>query len=155
MNAVTIRAAALADADGLGGLMQSYWAFERIAGFDRVNACRQLEMFLSTPSLGRGWLAELDGTAIGYLICPFIYSFERRGLMAEIDEFFVEAAMRSRGVGRALLQAARSSLVESGCVALQMQVAADNQAAQRFYSRLGFEPAPKYQIWVAPLRAQG
>jgi len=58
--------------------------------------------------------------------------------MAEIDELFVRPQSRGRGLGQALLAAARTGLAGCECRWLQMQVADDNPDAQHFYARLGF-----------------
>jgi ribosomal protein S18 acetylase RimI-like enzyme len=114
----------------------------------------QLEQFLSTPAYGQGWLAVATERPVGYLLCTFVYSFEHGGLMAEIDELFVEAEHRRQGIARALLQRALSQLTLRGCVALQMQVSEDNAAAQRFWTKLGFSLKAGYRLWLAPLGAR-
>src|SRR5271168_3176286 len=55
MDEVIIRQAARADAAALCHLMQAYWAFEQIAGFEVLHAHARLDGFLSTHTLGRGW----------------------------------------------------------------------------------------------------
>ncbi|HVE63308.1 MAG TPA: GNAT family acetyltransferase [Mycobacteriales bacterium] len=51
----------------------------------------------------------------------------------------VAQADRARGVGRALMGAAESWVVERGIPKLQLMVRADNEAALGFYARLGYE----------------
>jgi ribosomal protein S18 acetylase RimI-like enzyme len=151
---IDIRPASIADAGQLLPLVKAYWQHDGIAGFEPARLSRQLDEFLATPAHGRGWLAMHAGLAVGYLLCAFVYSFEHGGLMAEVDELFVTPEYRRRGLGQALLAAARTGLTASGCGALQMQVADDNPGAQDFYARLGFAPKSGYRLWVAALRTE-
>jgi ribosomal protein S18 acetylase RimI-like enzyme len=151
MQGLEIRAVEVSDTDRLLPLMSGYWASDAIAGFDEVKVRRQLRDFLSNPAYGRAWLADHGGVAAGYLVCALVYSFEHGGLMAEVDELYVAAPWRGQGIGRQLLAAARSELAVQQCVSLQMQVADDNERAQRFYARLGFRQKFGYRLWVAPL----
>jgi ribosomal protein S18 acetylase RimI-like enzyme len=151
MDGIEIREASLSDGGQLLPLMEAYWQHDAIAGFESGRLRRQLDAFLATASYGCGWLAAHSGTAVGYLLCTFVYSFEHGGVMAEIDELFVGAEYRRRGIGQALLTKARVALAEHGCVCLQMQVADDNTQSQDFYSRLGFKEKSGYRLWVSPL----
>ena len=151
MDEIAIREASISDGGQLLPLIQAYWRHDDIAGFESARLQRQLDDFLATPNYGRGWLATHTGTAIGYLLCTFVYSFEHGGLMAEIDELFVSAQYRGQGIGRALLARARAALVARGCVCLQMQVADGDTQSQGFYSRLGFKEKSGYRLWVSPL----
>jgi ribosomal protein S18 acetylase RimI-like enzyme len=155
MNGISVRRVQLTDVDQLLPLMEAYWQHEGIVGFDVVRLRHQLDYFLSSPTYGCAWLAERIGTAVGYLLCTFVYSFEQGGVMAEIDELFVGAPWRRQGVDQGLLAAARAGLAERDCVSLQMQVGDDNVRVQRFYARLGFREKRGYRLWVGPLRAPG
>jgi len=151
MESLEIRAVQRSDADRLLPLMAAYWACDGIAGFDHVRIRRQLHDFLSNPSYGCAWLAAREGFVAGYLVYTLVYSFEHGGLMAEIDELYVVAPWRGQGVGQQLVAAAQGELAVRACVSLQMQVADDNERAQRFYARLGFRQKHGYRLWVAPL----
>lgn len=132
-------------------LIERYWAYDGITGFEHDRLRSQLETFLAAPHYGRGWLAESRGRIVAYLLATFTYSFEHGGLMAEIDEIFVEVDQRGEGLGWQLFETAAESLRQSGCVALQMQVSAANTVAQRFYRRCGLEPKRGFEVWVAAL----
>jgi ribosomal protein S18 acetylase RimI-like enzyme len=135
-------------------LIESYWRHDTIVGYEPSRLRRQLTEFLSEAAYGCGWLATRGDTAVGYLLCSFVYSFEHGGLMAEIDELFVATAFRRQGIGQALLGRAQAELATRGCRHLQMQVADDNTRAQGFYRRLGFEQKTGYRLWLAALDAQ-
>lgn len=98
MEGLQIRAVQRSDTDQLLPLMAAYWLSDGIAGFDELKVRRQLEEFISSPSYGCAWLAEIDGVAAGYLVCTLAYSFEHGGLMAEIDELYIQATWQGKGV---------------------------------------------------------
>lgn len=138
------------DVDTLLPLVAAYWQHDGIAGFDIARVRHSLTELLSTPTLGRGWLARVPQQAAGYLLCTFNYSLEHGGRIAEVDELFVDAPWRGRGTGAALLDAAHQSLRSLGCVGLQMQVADDNTRAKNFYARMGFAEKAGYRLWLKP-----
>jgi len=119
MERLEIRSVQHADTDRLLPLMAAYWASDAIAGFEELTVRRQLREFLSTPSYGCAWLADIESIAVGYLVCTLVYSFEHGGLMAEVDELYVDAPWRGQGVARALMTAARAELHARTCVSLQ------------------------------------
>ncbi|WP_222919169.1 GNAT family N-acetyltransferase [Natrinema sp. SYSU A 869] len=85
-------------------------------------------------------VARLDGAIIGFASV----SIERgtleldttRGLLSNI---YVEPAYRNRGIGTALLEAAEDSLVQRGADTMLLEVMADNESAQQFYRRKGYD----------------
>ena len=86
---VEIQKATTSDVAVLLPLVAEYWRFENISGFDPERVRTHLLRLLSTPKLGAGWIATVDGVAAGYLLAVYVFSLEHLGLTAEIDEFFV------------------------------------------------------------------
>src|SRR3981189_777167 len=104
---MTIRLATVADIAEMAALVERYWEFESIGGFDRPRVEPLLGDLRAAPERGACWVAEADGRLCGYLLAVFMFSLEHGGLMAEIDELFVAPDMRSAGVGSRLRAAAR------------------------------------------------
>ncbi|MGC3981382.1 MAG: GNAT family N-acetyltransferase [Steroidobacteraceae bacterium] len=127
-------------------LMRQYWEYEQIRGFDAQSAETLLTGFLSHPDLGRGWIALDHDQVLGYLLCSRVFSFEHGGPTAAIDELYVIAEARGQGVGRLLVQTAEREMRAQGCVHIEMEVAAHNVQAQRFYSLLGFASRAGYSL---------
>jgi GNAT superfamily N-acetyltransferase len=146
-----IRRAAAADAPGIAPHMRRYWEFEGIEGFDQARAIASLAGFLSNPQQGAGWIAEHAGRIEGYLLAVLMFSFEHGGMMAEIDEFYVDPSRRSAGTGSLLLEAAERDLRAAGVVRLQLQLGVDNQRGRGFYQRNGFAPRAEYELYEKPL----
>ena len=143
---ITIREAALADVPRICELIAQYWQFEAIEGFDRQRLTVLLEQILAHRDLGIVWVAQSSDALVGYLVAVHVMSLEHKGLMAEIDEFFVVPEARAKGAGRQLLLAAERGLTQAGCVRLQLQLGVDNAAARRFYERHGYEPRDGYEL---------
>jgi GNAT superfamily N-acetyltransferase len=146
------RRATAQDIPQLLELVRHYWEFEGISGFDAARTAALLQRLCTEPALGSAWVAASGAGLLGYLIAVSVLSVEHQGVMAEIDEFFVVAAARGRGVGAALLTALEGALAQDGCVRLQLQLAVDNQAARTFYERRGFRGRDAYTLLDKPLR---
>jgi GNAT superfamily N-acetyltransferase len=149
-----IRLAAVGDAAAIAALVERYWVFESIGGFDRQRIEALLRGLLSAPERGACWVAEAEGGVCGYLLAVFMFSLEHGGLMAEIDELFVSPEMRSAGVGTLLVAAAERDLAGRGLVRLQLQLGVDNHDARRFYERLGLSRRAGYELLDKPLQAR-
>ncbi|MBV9344132.1 MAG: GNAT family N-acetyltransferase [Gammaproteobacteria bacterium] len=147
-----VRRAQPADLPQLLALVRRYWDFERIAGFDALRLEILLQRLLREPALGEIWVAPASPGLAGYLVAMRVFSLEHQGLMAEVDEFFVEPAQRARGVGAALLAAAERSLAAGGCVRLQLQLGTGNAHGERFYRSRGYAPREGYRLFDKPLR---
>lgn len=141
-----IQAGTLADVPQIIALMEEYWSFEGIAGFERARAAALLRHLLSQPHLGTVWAAHDGGRVVGYLIAVLVFSFEYQGLVAEIDELFVSLQARRDGIGTALLGVAEASLTARGCTCVQLQLKAGNDAARAFYRRRGYGARENYEL---------
>jgi GNAT superfamily N-acetyltransferase len=133
-----IRLARDSEIENMASLVALYWDFENIAGFDRPRITALLADFLTQPQRGHCWVAEEDGQLVGYLLLIYLFSLEHRGMMAEIDEFFVLSEKRSLHIGTALLDAASRAMTQEGITHLQLQLGTQNLSGKRFYERHGF-----------------
>jgi GNAT superfamily N-acetyltransferase len=143
---ISIAAATAADIDRLLPLVEQYWRFEAIEGFDAQRLAGLLRRVMSDASLGSVWLAEVDGNAAGYLLAVYVFSLEHQGLTAEIDEFFVGPSYRSLGIGTRLLAAAEATFLVRGCTNVALQIGRDNEEARAFYRRHGYGDRAGFDI---------
>jgi ribosomal protein S18 acetylase RimI-like enzyme len=142
------RAASVKDVSALAILVEQYWSFERIPGFDIQRVEELLRAALSSADgRARCWLAEQAGEPAGYLLAVLVFSLEHGGMMAEIDEFFVAPACRGQGIGAALLRQAERVLQESGVRRLQLQLASGNARAREFYVARGYGRRSSFDLW--------
>lgn len=140
------RPAVIQDIAYLASMVELYWEFESIAGFDRGRIETLLGGVLADPDRGACWVAEDDGRLCGYLLAVFVFSLEHGGMMAEIDELFVSRDVRSRGAGSRLLASAERDLAARGIVRVQLQLATGNDRARIFYGRHGFRARAGYDL---------
>jgi GNAT superfamily N-acetyltransferase len=147
-----IRLAGVSDLSAVTELVERYWQFEQINGFDGVRIAALLGDFFHSPDRGQIWIADVDGRAVGYLLVGYLFSVEHGGLMAELDEFFVTPEKRSLKIGTALLDAATSAMAQQGIKHAQLQLGNSNAQAQRFYQLHGFKPLSDYQLLCKSLQ---
>ena len=146
-----IRPATVADIPALARLVEQYWKFEQIAGFSRVDVEARLVELVAAPDLGAAWVALHDDELCGYLLAVHVFSLEHGGLMAEIDELFVLPSHRATGIGGVLLRTAEDALGRRGCVRIQLQLGAGNEAARAFYHHHGYRERSAYELLDKPL----
>lgn len=141
-----IRAAVANDVPRLLSLVRRYWEFEGIEAFEALRVEQVLMRLITESGRGEVWVAEAGGQLEGYLVLVYVLSLEHRGLMAEIDEFFVAPQSRAQGVGGRLLAAAEDALRRRGCVRVQLQLGVANTAAREFYARRGYGARGGYEL---------
>lgn len=141
-----IRQATTNDVPVLLPLVEDYWNFEGIPGFESQRVAAQLARLLSEPRLGGGWIAFVGGVAVGYLLAVYVFSLEHLGLTAEIDEFFVLPQQRGHGVGLALLKTAECMFVRAGCTNVSLQLSRGNGSARTFYHNQGYTERSGYEL---------
>jgi GNAT superfamily N-acetyltransferase len=102
-----------------------------------------LNQLLTNPSYGVVYLVREDLQPIGYLVICFDYSLEYRGKGAWIDELFVEASHRGKGIGTQLLDLAEAASREHNAKFLHLEVTHGNPAVE-LYRRRGFQDHQRY-----------
>jgi len=84
------------------------------------------------------FLALAGHEPVGFVqLYPSFDSVEARSVWI-LHDLFVSPQRRSRGVGRALMEAARRMAEETGACGLSLATATDNRVAQRLYESLGY-----------------
>jgi ribosomal protein S18 acetylase RimI-like enzyme len=141
-----IRPIVAGDIPALLPLVEEYWIFEDVAGFDRIAVTRELERLCVDPKLGSGWIATLMGRPVGYLLAVYVFSLEHLGLTAEIDEFFVLPSARGKGVGDELLRLAEAEFVSRGCTNVSLQLGKGNDRARAFYRAHGYGERDGFEL---------
>jgi N-acetylglutamate synthase-like GNAT family acetyltransferase len=84
-------------------------------------------------------VAEQDGAVVGTmtLLLHANLSYQGRSI-AQLESVVVDAAMRGRGIGEAMVEHAVAAARAAGAVRLQLTSNAGRKDAHRFYERLGF-----------------
>ena len=141
-----IRPMAKADIPALLRLVEQYWIFEDVAGFEPARVTKELERLLADPALGSGWIAWAGHDAAAYLIAVYVFSLEHLGLIAEIDEFFVLPSFRGREIGSELLQVAETEFIRRRCTNVSLQLGHGNDRARAFYQQNGYGERAGFEL---------
>jgi GNAT superfamily N-acetyltransferase len=102
-----------------------------------------LAELLQNPAYGVIYLVREENAPIAYLVICFDYSLEYRGKGAWIDELFVEAAHRGKGIGTQLLDLAEAASREHHAKFIHLEVTHGNPAIE-LYRRRGFQDHQRY-----------
>ena len=111
--------------------------------FHEPTARANLVELLQNPVYGVVYVVRAETALIGYLVICFDYSLEYRGKGAWIDELFVEAAHRGRGIGTQLLDLAETVSRQHNAKFLHLEVTHGNPALE-LYRRRGFLDHQRY-----------
>jgi ribosomal protein S18 acetylase RimI-like enzyme len=84
------------------------------------------------------FLALLDGEPAGAAVCFLGYSTFKARPLLNIHDLAVLPKLRSRGLGRALLEAVEHYARDLGCCKLTLEVREENVGARRLYRGFGF-----------------
>lgn len=147
---ITIRPAGLDDLEQLSPLFDSY---------------RQFYAQASDPQLARDFLSERivrrqsvillacdeAGRGVGFTQLFPSFSSVRAAPIYLLNDLFVAATARGRGVGRDLLQAAAAHARASGAVRMVLSTAHDNTTAQRLYESQGWRREAAFCEYVLAL----
>jgi len=97
-------------------------------------------------------LEDVDGTAtpLGFTQLYPIYSSVRATKNWILNDLFVDAKHRGKGVGEQLIKTAMEFARSEGARFVQLETAADNRIAQQLYERIGFQkqsPDPDFLLY--------
>lgn len=141
----------------LGDLLPFVTEYHAFEGIDMPEAARRAAVagLLSDPRLGEILAVVEDGAWVGYIALTYGYSIEFQGRDAFVDEFFIRAPHRGRGLGSRALEAVKTRLAGVGVRVLHLEVARDNAVARAAYSRLGFQARDRFSLMSVELEGQG
>ena len=146
---IDIRPATVADLDALAPLFDGYRRF-----YGQPSDVAAGRAFLEARMRGNEsviLLASQAGQAVGFCqLYPIFSSVSMRRAWL-LNDLFVAAAARGRGVGEALLDAAAAHGRVSGAAWLMLQTAHDNTPAQRLYARAGWQLDQQFDTYILDL----
>lgn len=101
-------------------------------------------LFVAEVPNGAGDAAEVVGFLSGE-IREGSPAFSPR-TWAAVEDIYVTQTYRSKGIGRALVDACTEWARDRGADGVSLQVAAGNERARNFYDRLGFREVSVYEV---------
>jgi GNAT superfamily N-acetyltransferase len=144
--AVSVRRAGAGDVDAAARLFTGYLRF-----YGRRTPESSARAFIGARLAAQDsvfFLAECGPEALGFTqLYPAFASLSLAPSWI-LNDLYVEPAARGRGVGEALMQAARELALSSGAAELMLQTARDNATAQRLYEKLGWLRDDEFLVYT-------
>jgi GNAT superfamily N-acetyltransferase len=148
---IRIRPATMGDYDALVALFDELDEFHRLARpevfrrFDGPARTRgQIEQWLTEPG-STVLVAEIDQEVVGLAVLltrsPSAFAGAVPLKVIELDNLVVHSGLRSRGIGRRLIEAIVDWSRGQGASHVGVAVHAFNRDARRFYESAGFAPS--------------
>jgi ribosomal protein S18 acetylase RimI-like enzyme len=106
--------------------------------FNKDKTRTNLLAFLASEQLGKAWLIEANQLVIGYIVLAFGFSFEHGGRNAFVDELYMDAAYRGKGIGKRCIDFLLSETPKLGGQVFYLEVEPHNQAGVKLYREKGF-----------------
>jgi GNAT superfamily N-acetyltransferase len=135
---VNVREARAGEEDAVLALYE--WLFEppgaRPPGWDPARARATLADAVASPDAAV-LVADEDGALAGLCTAYLDLDSVRFGRRCWVEDLAVDPSRRSRGIGAALLAAARDWARERGATHLELDTGENRADAQRFYEREG------------------
>ncbi|MDX2169469.1 MAG: GNAT family N-acetyltransferase [Deltaproteobacteria bacterium] len=107
---------------------------------------------LTRPQRGQFLLAVEGDDVVGLAALSYLWTLERGGRAAWLDELYVVPARRGAGIGARLLAAALAAAAAAGAVAMDLEIETGHERAAALYQRAGFESLSRTR-WARALPA--
>lgn len=143
---LNIRPATAADADTIASLVRELADYEKLLHEARATPEDFLRELTAENPVIRVLIAEWDGQPAGFALYFFNFStfVGRAGLY--LEDLFVRPALRSHGIGRALLRALARIARDRDCGRMEWAVLDWNEPALNFYRSLGARPMKEWIV---------
>jgi GNAT superfamily N-acetyltransferase len=126
-------------------LIAAYQRFYEVAEIDEERNRTFFSRFLSPGEGGMLLGAWCGGELVGYACLYWSFTSLVPAETVLMNDLYVDPAVRSQGIGRALIEAGAAVARERGAARLTWMTAQDNKAAQRLYDTTGAEPSPSIE----------
>jgi ribosomal protein S18 acetylase RimI-like enzyme len=147
-----IAAVAAGDLAELLPLMRGYCDFYEVAPRDEQLRTLAQTLLDAPETAGLQLIArDGDGTALGFATIYWSFSTLAAAPIGVMNDLYVDAASRLRGVGRALIEACAAECAAREVPLLEWETAPDNHRAQGLYDRLD----ARRETWLAYTLAVG
>ena len=102
----------------------------------KENITASFDLFLSGTPYGDAFIFEVDGTVLGYGVLAYTHSQEAGGRVVWIEEIYVKAEYRGRGLGSEFLEFVKKNVPAKR---YRLETEPENTRAAALYRRHGFE----------------
>ena len=111
---------------------------------------KTLKEFSKFPEKGTIYIFVLDQKIVGYAALVNYWNMYAGGNYLAVDEIFVDAAWRGRGIATAFIEYLQKS-VSRTFVAISLEVGRKNKKAKKLYQKLGFQKEG-YEFMISKLK---
>jgi GNAT superfamily N-acetyltransferase len=129
-------------------LMRQYCEFYRVAPPDEALLSMARALVADPTHEGMQLLATDGGTDVGFATLFWSWETTTAGRVGVMNDLFVIAAARGRGVGSALIKGCLERCREHGAIRMIWQTAVDNLAAQAVYDHVGATRETWVDYWL-------
>ena len=133
---IAIRPATREDCEALAAMIGALLSQHHTAVPDGLASAQRRDGFGAAPRF-ETLIAERDGEALGMALCYPVYRPSLAGHGLLMEDLFVYAEARRRGIGRALMAALARLAKTRGCVYIEWLVEGGNRPAETFYAAAG------------------
>ena len=123
--------------DDLLQFMKRFYEDDHI-DFREERARSAAQTLLGDEKAGKVWWIFDAETRIGYVAITYCFSLEFGGICAVVDELFLDADYRGRGIGLEAIRFVEQFCVEHGIGVLNLEVDRTNVRAQALYKKAGY-----------------
>ena len=144
---LNIRPATPADAETIASLVRELADYEKLL-HEAQGTAADFQRELESPNpVIRVLIAEWNGAPAGFALYFFNFStfVARPGLY--LEDLFVRPALRSHGIGRALLRALARIARARDCGRMEWAVLDWNEPSIKFYKALGAKPMDDWTVY--------
>lgn len=130
--AITFKPIRLSDIDRTIIMMQDFYAIDNYP-IDTAVSKSLLTEFIENENLGKGWLILDNDIPVGYVILTFVFSFEYKGRIAFLDELYISAKARGKGMGKKTVDFIHEQALDLAISIIYLEVEGHNTIAQKLY----------------------
>jgi len=134
----TYRAIGNDDVEIAVSMMREFYAIDGYP-IDELRSTQLFHAFIADESLGKSWFILSEDAIVGYVVLTFLFSFEFGGKIAFIDELYISAESRGKGIGTKTVDFIKDEAARLSVKMLYLEVEHHNHNAQKLYLAKGFE----------------
>ncbi|RXJ74249.1 GNAT family N-acetyltransferase [Veronia nyctiphanis] len=121
-----------------------------VLAFNPEHSQKAFEYLINTPTHGDVFLVHVnqDGheDIAGFVVICYSFSIEFGGLIAVIDQIFLNKDWRRQGVGSHVLPMLEEQVKQKNCNAIVLEVNIGNGGAREFYEQFNYIPRRQHCI---------
>lgn len=104
-----------------------------------------INLLLQKTPFQQCFVCTYDDNVVGYALIAITYSNEAGGMVAWLDELFIDSAKRGQGIGKLFLSFMQQEYKDFG--RFRLEVEDDNERAKSLYRSFGYEMLPYQQMY--------